>query len=828
MKRLFKIFVICSLLVLSPNPSWARANLQGTNHAFQGRGVTGRKGQLINGQNLDDVRTNIILERGRLYETRIQTQTAIQNRAKEIGTEYDAQRANNPAGGVSTNTGPHEIRLGEVTREQYVSRRMKEEGFEQVGSKYYSPKLDSYYKEKERSLNSMLDRAEKIQSLDENDTDRLETWYKFKDETYPYAREREEFAYFQELKKYDMLESYYETDSTVGPYYLRAGQNGEAVLAPKSELTSDNNGTIVWAEGSKGFVREDSTGKLKAFSEDIVRAPTQQDVTDANGNPLWINKDIVDAGKNGGLTLEGNAEVWQMDGKTFNSREEFGQYLMEQQGYTYDPQTGTFNNPNAEKIALEAFPGDMETQNTPAEAVEAFQKTYPASEQTLPDPKELKPTENPENLPPPQQNSDIEPKADFDPPPEPDPIDFSNMPRSEVTAPPAPKVTPSIALTPPKIQVPESEHTPVKVTKTTTPAPKSGHKTPDPPAPESKSSSEPPKPAIPGTEQKVTPPTVAPQIFNNTSPAATTNNSSNVSFGSLYDPLKKLYDAVITDFAKARVLVYLCSGFGLIAVAVLAIFGKLRLQWLVTIVVSLFLLASTEGIIEYIFNAGTGKTPAGLSSKNLQTAFGNNSNNLTFRNDSGDFNYDTMKASHVNSEKTLNTIVDATSRNFNFQTEQQKWDAAQEFWKELDASLNPFGLIDPNNNSYGVFTPFSSYANVKVKEKMFFDNFRILLETFVNLRLIVYLLSGFALVGFAFLAIMGKLDWALFTVIAISLFTLAGTEALVTYAFDAGNGNPSKITADWASKQFNKGTSDQLKLRDDSNDFNYQKMLEGK
>ena len=827
MKRIFKIFVVCSLLMLSPNPSWARANLQGTNHAFQGRGVTGRKGQLINGQNLDDVRTNIILERGRLYETRIQTQTAIQNRAKEIGAEFDAQRANNPAGGISTNVGSHEIRLGEVTKEQYITRRMKEEGFEQIGSKYYSPKLDSYYKEKERSLNSMLDRTEKIQSLDANDTDRLETWYKFKDENYPYAREREEFAYFQELKKYDTLESYYETDSTVGPYYLRAGQNGDPVLAPKSELISDNNGAIVWAEGSKGFVREDSTGKLKAFSEDMVRAPTQQDVTDANGNPLWINKDIVDAGKNGGLTLEGNAEVWQMDGKTFNSREEFGQYLMEQKGYTYDPQTGTFNNPNAEKIALEAFPGDIETRNTPAEAVETFQKTYPASEQTLPDPKELKPTENPENLPPPQQNSDIEPKADFDPPPEPDPSDFSNMPRSEVPPPSAPEITHSITLTPPEIQVPESEHTPVKVTKTTTPAPKSGHKTPNPPAPESKSSSEPPL-ANSGTEQKATPPTVAPQIFNNTSPT-TTNNNSNVSFGNLYDPLTKLYDAVITDFAKARVLVYLCSGFGLIAVAVLAIFGKLRLQWLVTIVVSLFLLASTEGIIEYIFNAGTGKTPAGLSSKNLQTAFGNNSNNLTFRDDSGDFNYDTMKATHVNSEKTLNTIVDAASKNFNFQTEQQKWDVVQ---NALNAALDSYGMWSlygtSSNTSYGVFTSFASPIDIKVKEKMFFDNFRILLETFVNLRLIVYLLSGFALVGLAFLAIMGKLDWALFTVIAISLFTLAGTEALVTYAFDAGNGNPSKITADWASKQFNKGTSDQLKLRDDSNDFNYQKMLEGK
>ena len=103
-----------------------------------------------------------------------------------------------------------------------------------------------------------------------------------------------------------------------------------------------------------------------------------------------------------------------------------------------------------------------------------------------------------------------------------------------------------------------------------------------------------------------------------------------------------------------------------------------------------------------------------------------------------------------------------------------------------------------------------------------------LASTFKKIRIIVYMLGGFGFIGFAVAAIFGKLSWSWLVMITISLFVLASTEAIVLYAIGAGGGKPEQIKSTWASTQFNKGTSDQLKFRDDSNDFNYQKMLEGK
>ena len=101
-----------------------------------------------------------------------------------------------------------------------------------------------------------------------------------------------------------------------------------------------------------------------------------------------------------------------------------------------------------------------------------------------------------------------------------------------------------------------------------------------------------------------------------------------------------------------------------------------------------------------------------------------------------------------------------------------------------------------------------------------------LASTFKKIRIIVYMLGGFGFIGFAVAAIFGKLSWSWLVMITISLFVLASTEAIVLYAIGAGGGKPEQIKSTWASTQFNKGTSDQLKFRDDSNDFNYDKMLE--
>ncbi|MBR6232134.1 MAG: hypothetical protein IKQ99_03440, partial [Alphaproteobacteria bacterium] len=470
--------------------------------------------------------------------------------------------------------------------------------------------------------------------------------------------------------------------------------------------------------------------------------------------------------------LRYNGEVWQMDGKTFKDRGELGMYLMEQKGYGYNPSTGQFVCPYADQIARSAplmfSPEEMDRSPyaKPVDPITRFQQQYPASELSLP--------EKPIILTPGSFSGFQDPVNELARRLDPPPLGHttSDLNYNGVFIPAGTKI------------IYDDHDGPPKVIRLDNP--------------------------IDTTPKQ---PSETPQIFTNNStvPAPkTTTSSESTSFGKKYSPLKVLYDAVITDFSKARVVVYVFSCFGLIAVALMAIFGKLRLQWLVTITVSLFLLASTEGIIEYMFSAGTGKTPASLTAEKVQNIFNkDNSGKLSLRDDSADFDYKKMKANEVKSEEI---IVTAASKNFNFVTEQQKWKKQQEALNLKDAYGEP------------IFTPTTNVPLIPPKEKMFFGSFQTLLKTFVNLRIIVYVLSGFALVGLAFMAIMGKLDWALFSVIAISLFVLSGTEALVAYAFNAGGGNATQMTADSVNKRFNQGDPPgRLQLRDDSKDFDFLK-----
>ena len=65
-------------------------------------------------------------------------------------------------------------------------------------------------------------------------------------------------------------------------------------------------------------------------------------------------------------------------------------------------------------------------------------------------------------------------------------------------------------------------------------------------------------------------------------------------------------------------------------------------------------------------------------------------------------------------------------------------------------------------------------------------------DLFVNVRMIVFIMGGFALVGFAIAAIFGKLEWKKVAVLAVGLALLAVAGQVVSYAVDSNaDTNPS-------------------------------------
>ncbi len=71
-----------------------------------------------------------------------------------------------------------------------------------------------------------------------------------------------------------------------------------------------------------------------------------------------------------------------------------------------------------------------------------------------------------------------------------------------------------------------------------------------------------------------------------------------------------------------------------------------------------------------------------------------------------------------------------------------------------------------------------------------------LASVFKNVRIIVFILGGFALVGFAIAAIFGKLDWKKVAILAVGLALLAVADQVVSYAIKASGGNTDSITWD--------------------------------
>ena len=59
------------------------------------------------------------------------------------------------------------------------------------------------------------------------------------------------------------------------------------------------------------------------------------------------------------------------------------------------------------------------------------------------------------------------------------------------------------------------------------------------------------------------------------------------------------YNTLHATFVQARSVVYVLSGFGLIGVAVGAIFGKINFKWLAMICIGLAMLAGADNIVNY-------------------------------------------------------------------------------------------------------------------------------------------------------------------------------------------------------------------------------------
>ena len=67
--------------------------------------------------------------------------------------------------------------------------------------------------------------------------------------------------------------------------------------------------------------------------------------------------------------------------------------------------------------------------------------------------------------------------------------------------------------------------------------------------------------------------------------------------------------------------------------------------------------------------------------------------------------------------------------------------------------------------------------------------------TFAQARSVVYVISGFGLICFAFAAIAGKFDWAWLTMIVVALFVLSMAEFVVKTSVEYGKGSGDNIPA---------------------------------
>ena len=111
-------------------------------------------------------------------------------------------------------------------------------------------------------------------------------------------------------------------------------------------------------------------------------------------------------------------------------------------------------------------------------------------------------------------------------------------------------------------------------------------------------------------------------------------------------------------------------------------------------------------------------------------------------------------------------------------------------------------------------TTSTSTSSSSVGNSIFSNAYDQLYTTFKQARVIVYLLSGFGLIGFAVAAIFNKISFTWLTMIGVALFTLAAADKIVNYVVTAGssttitNENPkyegdSEFNLDGVDNSFN-------------------------
>ncbi|MBR2034173.1 MAG: TrbC/VirB2 family protein [Alphaproteobacteria bacterium] len=68
-------------------------------------------------------------------------------------------------------------------------------------------------------------------------------------------------------------------------------------------------------------------------------------------------------------------------------------------------------------------------------------------------------------------------------------------------------------------------------------------------------------------------------------------------------------------------------------------------------------------------------------------------------------------------------------------------------------------------------------------------------NVFTSIRTIIFVVGGFGLVGIAFAAIFGKINWKWFAALAVGLAILAAANSIVEYATGDGMGVADKLTS---------------------------------
>lgn len=115
---------------------------------------------------------------------------------------------------------------------------------------------------------------------------------------------------------------------------------------------------------------------------------------------------------------------------------------------------------------------------------------------------------------------------------------------------------------------------------------------------------------------------------------------------------------------------------------------------------------------------------------------------------------------------------------------------------------------------YAGSAPAEISINISTGNSIFDAAYNQLYTTFKEARVVVYILSGFGLIGFAVAAIFNKISFTWLTMIVVALFTLAAADKIVSYIVTAGsntfimNDNPhyegdSEFNLDGVDNNFN-------------------------